>query len=184
MTSPSRFDLGKLFPSGGKLDPCAAPEPCIVGIAWNDEGVGLVALSIAAAMNKAMRAYINLSLGPIENDWHRIAPLAQNLPLIFYDKVPLVFLCDFSREAGQKYPIAADFLRAFGDRAKVISHEEVERWASEAIPSIAAPNIPARDSWSIKPIRVAAETTLYAGNQIALSYAGLAHNQEGPRDVV
>jgi hypothetical protein len=183
MTGPARFDLGKLFPSAGKLRAPSALEPCIVGIAWNDEGVGLVALSIAAAMNKAVRAYINLSLGPIENDWHLIAPLVQNLPLIFHDKVPLVFLCDFSREAGQKYPIAADFKRAFGERAKVVAHEDVERWASEAMPSIAAPIIPAPHSWSIKPIRVAAETTLYAGNQIALSYAGLPQGLEGPRDV-
>lgn len=183
MSNPSRFDFGKLFPSRGKLLAPSAPEPCIVGIAWNDDGVGLVALSIAAAMNKAVKAYINLALGPIDNDWHNIAPLVQNLPLIFYDKVPLVFLCDFSTEAGQKYPIAADFLLAFGERAKVIAHDDVERWASEAMPSIAAPIIPPPHTWSIKPIRVAAETTLYAGNQIALSYAGLSRGQKEVRDV-
>jgi hypothetical protein len=183
MSNRRRFDLGKLLPSRGKLAVPSAPEPCIVGVAWNDDGVGVVALSIAASMNKAVRAYINFSLGPIDNDWHNIAPLVQNLPLIFYDKVPLVFLCDFSKEAGQKYPIAADFQRAFGERAKVIAHEDVERWASEAMPSIAAPIILPPHTWSIKPIRVAAETTLYAGNQIALSYAGLSHGLKEARDV-
>lgn len=171
MSRAESFDFRTLLATANQAAAPAGPDPCIVGVAWTDEGIGMVALALSETMSKKVKAYANLAFGPFKDDWPRIAPLVQHCPLIFHDKLPLVFLCDFSKEAGRKYPIERAFLSAFGARAQVLTRDEVETWASIVMPSITPPDIPARDSWTIKPIRAAAETMLYAGNQVALSYA-------------
>lgn len=137
-------------------------NPCIVGVAWTDVGIGLVALPLSGEIGNALRAYNNLALGPIEGDWERIAYSIQLLPSLFEGTSPFVFLGGQVDGTRDLFPVAQEFCDAFPRRVHHFARSRVEDWVALAMPDITPPLIPVEDSWCREPIQAAAETALLA----------------------
>lgn len=158
-------DMSPIFSAATSQSPSndnVPNNPCIVGVAWSAIGIGLVALPLSGETGTVLRAYNNLALGPIEDDWARIAYSIQLLPGLFEGTSPFVFLGGRIDGTQDLHPVAEEFCDAFPRRVHHFPRSRVDEWAALAMPDITAPLIPVEDAWCRQPIHAAAETALLA----------------------
>jgi len=163
-----QFDFRTLLGRSDASTPAERP-PCVVGVAWTGEGVGIVALSPDMALRTVLPAYNNIALGPIGSDWDTVAEWIRLLPQIFEKYRPFVLVGGAVEQSGQDLPARLAIERAFPSQTCHHWWHEIEAWTAQHPLRIASPRVPDADSWAIKPIHAAAETALFAGRVFARS---------------
>jgi|GEM_PF-3066113 len=149
----------------------------VVGVAADQHGVVFAALPDTEMSGRLVTKYDNVVIGPIENDWGRLAKLMRRLPEILGPRH--VSSIALRIEEGGFVGIVPDLFErlksVFPEAMTTLNGDDVRAWIANEGCEVALPDIPDDEPWVTQLMSAAAETAASLLN---------GHQSEGMPDCV
>lgn len=161
MTNTPSFDFRSHL--GSKEIPQLKPThvgQLVVGVAADERGVVFAALPDTEMSGRLVTKYDNVVIGPIENDWERLAKTLSHLPE-FLGPRPVSCIALRIEDGGFVgiVPDLLDRLRlVFPKVLTTVKGDDVQDWIANEDCQIALPDLPEDEPWVVELLTAAAAT--------------------------